>query len=245
MKSIVIKSLERENPDKKKRLQLVIAASMFLFQETAEFGRRLFHSFFFRDLVVLIVYSLDSVADTGEHLVGDGVQGIAEHSHGQMVTEDLHRVAFLAVNTCDIDHRHVHTDIADILCLLAIDKAVAVAIAEMAVQSVGISDRYGCDDTVMIDLAFAAVAHGITGGYVAQLQNRRLQRRDVVNDLIVAAVDAIKSKAKTAHIQLALREVLDAGGVVDMAEYLMVKGCLQFLATLIEELELMGREVVE
>jgi cell division protein FtsB len=48
MKSFVIRSLERENPDKKKRLQLVIAASMFLFQETAEFGRRLFHSFFFR-----------------------------------------------------------------------------------------------------------------------------------------------------------------------------------------------------
>ena len=196
-------------------------------------------------LVVLIINALDPVADTGEHFVGDGVQGIAEHSHGQMVTEDLHRVAFLAVNTCDIDHCHVHTDIADILCLLAIDKAVAVAIAEMAVQSVGISDRYGCDDTVMIDLAFAAVAHRITGGYVAQLQNRRLQRRDVVDDLIVAAVDAIKSKAETAHIQLALREVLDAGGVVDMAEYLMVKGCLQFLATLIEELELMGREVVE
>ena len=75
-----------------------------------------------------------------------------------MVAKDLYAVTFLAVDACNIYHGDIHTDVAHILCLLAVDEAVAMTVAEMAVQTVGIADRYGGDDAVVVDFALAAVA---------------------------------------------------------------------------------------
>ena len=80
------------------------------------------------------VNALDAVADACQHLVWDGVDGIAEHRHGQMVAENLHGIALAAINSCYIYHRHIHADIADVGCRLAIHQAIAFATPEMAVQ---------------------------------------------------------------------------------------------------------------
>ena len=58
-----------------------------------------------------------------------------------MLAEDLYLIALTTVDARDIDHRHIHTDIAHILRLLTIHQAIAMAVAQMAVQPVGISYR--------------------------------------------------------------------------------------------------------
>ena len=63
--------------------------------------------------------------------------------------------------------------------------------------------------------------------------------------MVVATVDAIQAKAKTAHVELALREMLYTRRVVDVAEYLMAESGLQLAAALVEELELVGGEGVK
>ena len=72
------------------------------------------------------------------------------------------------------------------------------------------------------------------------LENGSLQGAHAVDGLVVAGVDAIESETQTAHIQLALREVLDTCRIADMAQDFMVEGSLQLSASLIEEFKLMS-----
>ncbi len=162
-----------------------------------------------------------------------------------MLAEDFHAVAFLAVDARHVYHRYVHADVAHIVCLLSIDEAVSMAIAEMTVQAIGVTNWDGCDVAVLVEDSLAAVAYALPCLDVVYLQDGGLQGAHAVDGLVVAGVDAVESKTQATHIQLALWEVLDTCGVADMAQYLMVEGCLQLLATLVEQLELMGGESIE
>ena len=157
-----------------------------------------------------------------------------------MLAEDFHAITFLAVDAGDIDHRHIHTDVAYIICLLTVDQTVGMAIAETAVQAISISDRNGSDDTVLIEDGLATVANTIARLHVVHLENGSLQGAHAVDGLVVAGVDAIESETQAAHIQLALREVLDTCRIADMAQDFMVEGSLQLSASLIEEFKLMS-----
>ena len=83
--------------------------------------------------LILEVNSLHAVADSRQNLVWNSAERIAENGDREVVTEDFNTVAFLAINTCYVNHRYVHTDVADVLCLLTIHQTVAVAVAQMAV----------------------------------------------------------------------------------------------------------------
>ena len=92
------------------------------------------------------INALDAVADAREHRVRDGVEHIAEHRYGQMLAKNLNLIALLTWDVGDIDEGHIHTDITYVLGLLTIDEAVAMAIAQVAIQTIGIANRYGGDD---------------------------------------------------------------------------------------------------
>ena len=115
----------------------------------------------------------------------------------------------------------------------------------MAVQAVGIADRYGSNDTVTFDPTLATVSYRLTRRYMAQLEDGGLQCRDTRQHPIVTRIDAIKAKTKTAHVHLTLREVFDAGGIIHVTQDLMCEGGLKRLTALLEEFELLGRERIE
>ena len=115
-----------------------------------------------------------------------------------------------------------------------------MAVTQTAVQSVSIADRDGCDDAVSVEDGLAAVAHTVACLHVVHLQNGGLQGAHAVDGLVVARIDAVESESQAAHIQLTFREVLDTCRIADMAQYLMVEGCLQLLAALVEEFKLMS-----
>ena len=83
--------------------------------------------------LILEVNSLHTIADSRQHLVWNGVKCIAENRDRKVVAEDLNTVAFLTIDASNVNHRYVHTDVADVLCLLTIHQTVAVAVAQMAV----------------------------------------------------------------------------------------------------------------
>lgn len=82
-------------------------------------------------------------ADRSKYLVGNRIEYIREYRYGKVVAKDLNRVSLVAVNVGHVDHANVHTDIANVGRLLSVHQAVAMAIAQVAVQSVGIANRYG------------------------------------------------------------------------------------------------------
>jgi hypothetical protein len=89
----------------------------------------------------LIVDSADTGGDRGKYLVGYGV-GSAGYLLQQFgITEDGHFVTLLARNVCDIQKTHIHADAADDGYLHAMQQHTSVAIAEVAVETVGITDR--------------------------------------------------------------------------------------------------------
>ena len=103
-----------------------------------------------------------------------------------MFAEDFYGVAFLAVDVGYIYHGYIHADVAHVLCLLTVDQTVGMAIAQMTVQAVGITDRNGGDDTVSVEDGLAAVAHAIPSLDVMHLQDGGLQGAHAVDGLVVA-----------------------------------------------------------
>lgn len=83
--------------------------------------------------LVLIVHSLDTVADACQNLVWDCVNSVWQYCHGQFLTEYYNLVALIAVNVRHVNHGYVHADVAHIFSLLAVNETVAVAVAEMTV----------------------------------------------------------------------------------------------------------------
>ena len=190
--------------------------------------------------LILEINAFYTVADAGEDLIGDGFEHIAEHGNGQVLAKDLYLIALLTGDVGDINQSHVHTDITHILGLLTVDEAVAVAIAQTTVQAIGIANRYGSDDRIASQLALATVTHGFALGYLVHLQNGGLEGADGMENAVVARIDTIQAETQTAHIQLAIGEVLDTSRVVDMAQNLVREGGLKFLTAHLETLELQG-----
>lgn len=80
-------------------------------------------------------------ADAGENFVWDCSQKIAQHGYRKVLSEDFHRISFLAVNVCNVNHTDIHTDIAHVRCFLSVYQTISVSATQFAVQSVGITDR--------------------------------------------------------------------------------------------------------
>ena len=172
------------------------------------------------------IYALHSVRDASKHLVRDSVEGIGKGGDRQMLAKDFHLIAFTTGDISNIDHGHIHTDIAHILGLLTIDKAVAMPIAKMAIQTISIAYGDGRNHGVALNLTLTAIAHSLTSRYMAHLEDGGLKCRDSMKDVIISWIDAIETYAQTAHIHLALWEVLNACRVVHMAQNLMGENTL-------------------
>jgi len=198
-----------------------------------------------RSLESEVIDALHAVADARKHLVGDGVELVGEHGDGQMVAEDLHTVSLATGDVGHIDHADVHADVAHIVGALPIDEAVAVAVAQMAVETVGIAYRDSSNDAIAIDERMAAVADTRTGRHMAKLEDGGLQRRDIVEDVVRARIDTIEANAETAHVELAVAEMVDARGVVDMTDDMVGEGGLQLAAAHIKLLKLLAGEIVK
>lgn len=157
------------------------------------------------------VDTFDAVGDSGEHFVRDGAEFVGEDGDGQVLSEDFDGVALLAGDVGDVDHSDVHADVAHIVGRLAVDQTVAAAVAQVPVESVGIADGDGCDERVAAEDGAARIADALACCHMAQLQDGGLQRGDVVDDSVVARIDAVEAQSKAAHVELAIGEVLDAG----------------------------------
>ena len=70
--------------------------------------------------LILEIDTLDAIADTREDLVRDGVESIAQNGNRQVFAKDLYLISLMTWDIGDIDHGHVHTDIAYIFGFLTI-----------------------------------------------------------------------------------------------------------------------------
>ena len=115
-------------------------------------------------------------------------------------SEYLYAVTLLALYVGDIDHTYIHAYVAHIIGFLAVDQAVGVAVAQMAVQTVGITNRYGGYARVSGYLALTAVTHGLTLFQLADLQYGGLEGTYGLQRLVVKRVDAVKTQTQTYHV---------------------------------------------
>ena len=97
-----------------------------------------------------------------------------------MVAEYLHGITFLAVDVRHIYHAHIHADVAHIVCLLPIDKTVAAPVAQMAVQTIGITYWNGSNAAVTVKHRTARVADAVALGHIANLKDGRLESRHII-----------------------------------------------------------------
>ena len=129
--------------------------------------------------LVLEIHSLYSVADACQYLVRDCVEGIGQYGYGEVVAEDLHAITLLTWDVGHVYHTYVHADVTNIFRFLAVYETIAMAIAEMTVETVSISDRYSGNDAVLLKNGATAVTDTLSCWYLANLQNGGLQCADI------------------------------------------------------------------
>ena len=144
--------------------------------------------------LVLEIHSLYSVADACQYLVRDSVESIGENSYREVVAEDLYAVTFLTWYVGHVYHTYIHADVTNIFRFLAVYETIAMAIAEMTVETVSISDRYSGNDAVLLKDGATAVTDTLSCWYVTNLENGGLQGADIRQYLVVSWVDAIEAK---------------------------------------------------
>lgn len=77
------------------------------------------------DYLILEIHFLHSATDTGQHLIRDGVQHIAENGDRQMVSEDFYCITLLTGDVRHVYQGNIHADIAHIGCPLSVDQTIA------------------------------------------------------------------------------------------------------------------------
>ena len=107
-----------------------------------------------------IVNTLDAGCHAGENLVGDGAAHLAQLLDGHVLAEDFDRVAHLAGGIGHVNHHGIHADVADGGAEFAAHPHAHVAVAEVAVEAVGIADVHRGDAAVALQDTLAAVADG-------------------------------------------------------------------------------------
>ena len=76
-----------------------------------------------------------------------------------MLAKDFDGIALVNIGDVrHVNHRHIHTDIAHVGCLLTIDQTVAGATPQVAVQTVGIANWNGGNQAVARQNAAGVVA---------------------------------------------------------------------------------------
>lgn len=100
---------------------------------------------------LLKVDPLDAVAHRGKHLVGYGVKFVRQYGYRQVVAKDLNRITLLAVDARHVDHAHVHADVANVRSFLSVNQTVAVTVAKVTVQTIGIANGYGGNARIAFD----------------------------------------------------------------------------------------------
>ena len=160
--------------------------------------------------LILEINALHAVAYTRQHLVRDCFEYIGKHRNGQVVAEDFDRIALLTVYSRNVNHCHIHADIAHIISRFTVYETIAVAVSQMTVQSVGVADRYRGYHTVAFYLSLARISHRVARRNVTQLQYGSLQSAYIIYYTVIRRIHSIESDAEPAHIHLALGEMLYA-----------------------------------
>jgi hypothetical protein len=94
----------------------------------------------------LEINAFHTIADARKHLVWDGLEHIAQYGNRQVLAKDLYLVALFTRDIGNINKGYVHTDISYVLGLLTVDEAVAVAITQATIQTIGIANRNSSDN---------------------------------------------------------------------------------------------------
>lgn len=130
------------------------------------------YSFLAPRKLFLKIHSFHAIRHRRKNFVGNRADLFADDADGQLLTENFDAVALVAVDSRDIDHRDIHTNIAHVVGALSVHDAVAATVAKLSEKTVGIADGNGSDDAVALQNGFATVADGIARRHVAKLQNR-------------------------------------------------------------------------
>ena len=101
--------------------------------------------FAYRQTLFLVIDPFHPRRNAGKDFVRNRIQLVGENRYRQVVTENNRLVTFAAVDVGHVYHTDVHTDIAHIRRFLSVHQAIGISPSQVAVQSVGITDRNGGD----------------------------------------------------------------------------------------------------
>lgn len=112
-----------------------------------------------------------------------------------IVVENNDTVAHIDLHSSNIHHHEVHADISDSADRLVIDIDTAIAVAEAAVDAVGITERQKSDKFLLIADTLSAVTDSFAGVYHLELHDFCGQRADIAQIVGIAAVLAPETYA--------------------------------------------------
>ena len=77
------------------------------------------------------------------------------------------------------------------------------------------------------------------------LENRGLERTDIMENLIIPRIDAVESRTETYHLQMTIREMFNPRTVADMTQNLVTISLLKLRTAFQEQFILTGGKGIE
>ena len=83
--------------------------------------------------------AVDTAGKAGHDFIRYGTQDVSKFGGGRVITEDSHNVTDFSIGAGDIEHTHIHADVADGGDSPATDRESGVSAAQAAVDAIGIT----------------------------------------------------------------------------------------------------------
>ena len=73
----------------------------------------------------------------------------------------------MARNVGNVNHANIHANVTHVVSFVSVYQAVTTAIAQVAVQPVGIADGDSCNARITVDRRFARLAYAVALRHLA------------------------------------------------------------------------------
>ena len=113
-------------------------------------------------ILFLEINSLNSMRNARKYFIRYCPTSICYSLNRIILVEQDCRIVFLTIYSCQVDHAHIHADIAYYRSRLAVNIETSSAVSKAAVESVGITDWHNANPRFPFYDATSAVSNSLS-----------------------------------------------------------------------------------
>ena len=130
------------------------------------------------NLLFLVINTFHALRDTCQYFIRYCITSLCNSFYRIILIEQDCSIVFFTIDSCQIDHAHIHTDISDNRSGFSIYIKTSIAVAEFSLQTLGLTNRNNANTRLLLYLASPAVTNSLPDFIFFYLNDSGFQRND-------------------------------------------------------------------